>query len=201
MLDARTLVTAIKSAVTAAVAKTPTTGTLVTNLYNSDINLITKAGNTLFEDGSQALTVTFDGKPERLHPFLSALENRAEQAGMRDIMNVQIHDLAGTLLTKLGWNSNHQESHHWTLRHQAIRYWPIRFDSIIRPTTQQTSCRQHTSPAIYSCTNPAQLPRKFDEHSILKRIAPQAYIVSPKWYSSSISLDKGMVPKLRDIHS
>ena len=112
MLDARTLVTAIKSAVTAAVAKTPTTGTLVTNLYNSDINLITKAGNTLFEDGSQALTVTFDGKPERLHPFLSALENHAEQAGMRDIMNVQIHDLAGTLLTKLGWNSNHQESHH-----------------------------------------------------------------------------------------
>ena len=66
----------------------------MTNPYEGDIDLTTKSGNTLFDDGSQALSVTFDGKPEKLHPFLSALQNRSEQAGMRSLMHIQIHDAA-----------------------------------------------------------------------------------------------------------
>ena len=94
-IDPTMLTTAIQTAVAAAVARPARPAALITNPYEGDIDLTTKSGNTLFDDGSQALTVTFDGKPEKLHPFLSALENRSEQAGMRSIMNIQIYDAAG----------------------------------------------------------------------------------------------------------
>ena len=159
-IDARTLTSAIKMAVAAAVARPARPAALITNPYEGDIDLTTKSGNTLFDDGSQALTVTFDGRPEKLHPFLSALKNRSPH-----LIKKRRVQLPTPLLSDPGWfpqtgpifsrvtSSSRVTFSDFLLRSQRQTQRPFRFstENLIQQRPIQI-CQQNTmaNPCLLS---------------------------------------------------